>query len=81
MIQAEHRGECEVYFNELCADKLTRIISYSLGGALNVDVFYKGACSYTMLFDEDDSDEAVAVVKTMMKYIEINKHEHTRGVH
>ena len=80
-MKAEHRGECEVYFNELCADKLTRITSYSLGGALNVDVFYKGACSYTMLFDEDDSDEAVAVVKTMMKHIEINKHEHTRGVH
>ena len=71
-MKAEHRGECEVYFNELCADKLTRVTSYSLGGALNVDVFYKGACSYTMLFDEDDSDEAVAWVKTMMKEIKIN---------
>jgi hypothetical protein len=80
-MKAEHRGECEVYFDELCADKLTRVTSYSLGGALNVDVFYKGACSYTMLFDEDDSDEAVAWVKTLMKCIEKNKHEHARGVH
>lgn len=77
-MKAEHRGECEVYFNELCADKLTRVTSYSLGGALNVDVFYKGACSYTMLFDEDDSDEAVAWVKTMMKEIKI---KHVGVVH
>jgi hypothetical protein len=78
MLAAEYRGECDVYFNELCADKLTRIISYSLGGALNVDVFYKGACSYTMLFDEDDSDEAVAVVKIMMEEI---KTKHVGVVH
>ena len=77
-MKAEHRGECEVYFNELCADKLTRVTSYRLGGALNVDVFYKGACSYTMLFDEDDSDEAVAWVKTMMKEIKI---KHVGVVH
>ena len=77
-MKAEHRGECEVYFNELCADKLTRVTSYSLGGALNVDVFYKGACSYTMLFDEDDSDEAVAWVKAMMKEIKI---KHVGVVH
>lgn len=77
-MKAEHRGECEVYFNELCADKLTRVTSYSLGGALNVDVFYKGACSHTMLFDEDDSDEAVAWVKTMMKEIKI---KHVGVVH
>lgn len=78
MIQAEHRGECEVHFNELCADKLTRIISYSLGGALNVDVFYKGAIRDTLLFDEDDSDEAVAVVKIMMEEI---KTKHVGVVH
>ena len=71
-MKAEHRGQCDVYFNELCADKLTRIISYSLGGALNVDVFYKGGIRDTLLFDEDDMDSAIEVVRNLMEAINDN---------
>lgn len=62
-MMAEHRGEYEIYLDQLCGDNATRITAYSLGGALNVDVFYKGNIVDTHLFDEKDDDTAIAFIK------------------
>lgn len=62
-MMAEYRGTYEIHLNELCEDNATRITAYSLGGALNVDVFYKGNIVDTHLFNERDEDEAIAFIK------------------
>jgi len=62
-MMAEHRGKCEIHLNELCEDNATRITAYSLGGALNVDVFYRGNIVDTHLFDEREEDAAIEFIK------------------